>query len=349
MTTDAIITAVDYVNELEEAEKEAQEALPGDPSKCFYELGYVRQRVYSCITCSEAKGSDVGVCYGCFVSCHTDHEFHELYFRRAFKCDCGTSKTINSSCQISSIERDPINELNHYNDNFKGVYCVCHKAYIENAEDQEMYQCYVCEDWYHEKCIDMPKSLDFENYLCENCIAHHPFLSSYISNSVITMNLQEFIGDCIYQQLKDTSVTKTVENVGNCLSEDTVSTKTNILKDKISNGTPNHMELLNQLKESNFKGALLLDSWQKSFCQCENCLQMYSNQKISFIIENEENIEPIPDTNPQTSIEAGLEKLQQIDRGKALDGIKHYNNLKDDLKTYLETFSSKHYIYIEFV
>ncbi|KAJ2994090.1 hypothetical protein HDV02_001867 [Globomyces sp. JEL0801] len=236
MTTDAIITAVDYVNELEEAEKEAQEALPGDPSKCFYEL-------------------------------------------------------------------DPINELNHYNDNFKGVYCVCHKAYIENAEDQEMYQCYVCEDWYHEKCIDMPKSLDFENYLCENCIAHHPFLSSYISNSVITMNLQEFIGDCIYQQLKDTSVTKTVENVGNCLSEDTVSTKTNVLKDKISNGTPNHMELLNQLKESTFKA--------------------------------------------QTSIEAGLEKLQQIDRGKALDGIKHYNNLKDDLKTYLETFSKANAVVTE--
>jgi hypothetical protein len=62
--SDQFVTAVEYVEMIDELEKEAADLLPGDPSKCFYDHGYVRQHIYSCITCR--KGDEfVGVCYGC--------------------------------------------------------------------------------------------------------------------------------------------------------------------------------------------------------------------------------------------------------------------------------------------
>lgn len=44
-----------------------------------------------------------------------------------------------------------MNELNSYNHNFRGTYCTCGRPYPdpEDAVDDEMIQCVVCEDWYH--------------------------------------------------------------------------------------------------------------------------------------------------------------------------------------------------------
>lgn len=56
-------------------------------------------------------------------------------------------------------EKDPLNQRNIYNDNFKGIFCVCKKPYPPevNEDDEEknedlfedMVQCQICEDWFH--------------------------------------------------------------------------------------------------------------------------------------------------------------------------------------------------------
>lgn len=34
-----------------------------------------------------------GVCYGCSLRCHLQHEIEELFFKRGFRCDCGTPRS----------------------------------------------------------------------------------------------------------------------------------------------------------------------------------------------------------------------------------------------------------------
>ena len=48
----ATLTAVDYIQNQEELEKEARELMPYDPNECTYEMGELRQPLFACLTCS---------------------------------------------------------------------------------------------------------------------------------------------------------------------------------------------------------------------------------------------------------------------------------------------------------
>lgn len=50
-------------------------------------------------------------------------------------------------------EKDVLNELNQYSQNFQGLYCTCQRPYPDpdNDDDDTMVQCAVCEDWFHSK------------------------------------------------------------------------------------------------------------------------------------------------------------------------------------------------------
>lgn len=43
------------------------------------------------------------------------------------------------------------NDVNIYNQNFKGLYCICQRPYPDSDNTDEMIQCVVCEDWFHSK------------------------------------------------------------------------------------------------------------------------------------------------------------------------------------------------------
>lgn len=45
------------------------------------------------------------------------------------------------------------NDRNVYNQNFKGLYCICQRPYPDSENTDEMVQCIVCEDWYHSKVL----------------------------------------------------------------------------------------------------------------------------------------------------------------------------------------------------
>lgn len=53
---------------------------------------------------------------------------------------------------IKQTKLEP-NDLNVYNQNFKGLYCICQRPYPDPDSDNtdEMVQCIVCEDWFHSK------------------------------------------------------------------------------------------------------------------------------------------------------------------------------------------------------
>ena len=33
-----------------------------------------------------------GICLGCMIHCHENHEIHELYQKVDFRCDCGNGR-----------------------------------------------------------------------------------------------------------------------------------------------------------------------------------------------------------------------------------------------------------------
>jgi hypothetical protein len=51
-------------------------------------------------------------------------------------------------------EKDKDNNANAYNHNFEGLYCICNKTFDPSSKQEEtMYQCTICEDWFHPSCL----------------------------------------------------------------------------------------------------------------------------------------------------------------------------------------------------
>ncbi|CDK29548.1 unnamed protein product [Kuraishia capsulata CBS 1993] len=178
MSSDSI-TAVDYLRQQLALEKEAREHMPYDPNVCTYVLGPLKQQVYACLDCLEKdNGVLSGICYSCSVQCHSTHTLVELFTKRNFTCDCGTTRMkSNGACCLrtklpgsrrnssgidsKSTVRQPAEDVpslsNVYNHNFKGVFCSCEKVYNPVQETGNMVQCAlgdVCgEDWFHDECL----------------------------------------------------------------------------------------------------------------------------------------------------------------------------------------------------
>ncbi|RLV95389.1 Protein mlo2 [Spathaspora sp. JA1] len=174
------VTAVDFITNQVRLEREARELMPYDPNECTYTKGELRQPIFACLTCSAENANEpIGVCYSCSIQCHSSHDIVELFTKRGFVCDCGTTKmakTTNGACKLrrksensrrlsfgssSGVELElPAEDIpgsNSYNQNYKGTFCSCKQPYNPAEETGDMLQCYFgfeCgEDWYHDRCI----------------------------------------------------------------------------------------------------------------------------------------------------------------------------------------------------
>ncbi|OQU97639.1 hypothetical protein CLAIMM_03537 [Cladophialophora immunda] len=182
-------TASDFIDQQLALEADAREVLPYKFDKCTNILGPLRQNVFACLTCSPPPASaaqvytPAGVCYACSISCHGEHTLVELFSRRDFVCDCGTSRLPSTSpCTLRS---DPVtgnrgvhsqepHKGNRYNHNFQNRFCACGEEYDAETEKGTMFQCLGLgtvdsggcgEDWYHPECLmglprDWYKSVD---------------------------------------------------------------------------------------------------------------------------------------------------------------------------------------------
>jgi E3 ubiquitin-protein ligase UBR7 len=170
-------TATDFINEQLALEASAREVLPYKFDKCTNILGPLRQNVFACLTCSPPPASaaqvyiPAGVCYACSISCHGEHHLVELFSRRNFVCDCGTTRMTNTSpCTLRSdpvsgrrgVHSQKAHEGNHYNQNFQNKFCACGEEYDAEKEKGTMFQCLGLgtvetggcgEDWYHPECL----------------------------------------------------------------------------------------------------------------------------------------------------------------------------------------------------
>lgn len=168
------VTAQDYIHDQLELEREARRIMPFEPEECTFTMGEIRQSVFACLTCAK-DNQPIGVCYSCSIQCHSTHELVELFSKRNYVCDCGTTK-MKHACSLrvrdrtaqppmlkrrDSIVEYPAEDIpslsNNYNQNYSGLFCSCKNQYNPLEETGNMIQCYfgaVCgEDWFHEDCI----------------------------------------------------------------------------------------------------------------------------------------------------------------------------------------------------
>lgn len=111
------------------------------------------------------------MCYSCSISCHGEHTLVELFNKRNFVCDCGTTRLPSSS--LCSLRSDPKTGAkgvhseepapgNKYNHNFQNRFCGCAEVYDADKEMGTMFQCIGLgtaetggcgEDWWHPECL----------------------------------------------------------------------------------------------------------------------------------------------------------------------------------------------------
>ncbi|KAG2216220.1 hypothetical protein INT45_014192, partial [Circinella minor] len=302
---DPILTAVDIVDQQQKLEKEAQQVLPGKFEKCTFDQGYIRQALYSCKTCYPEEKDLAGFCYSCSIACHADHELFELFPKRHFRCDCGLVKkrgdTPFSFCCTLNDNKEP-NLENKYNHNFRGRYCRCDKDYDPDQEDGTMYQCVICEDWFHDRCIgEIPSELeDFESYFCFDCTKKHSFLiqnpNHWISLGISNGN------EKIHQWMTTHSTTGQKRKLDQIDMDDTIHD--NHEMNKKSKEEPTDV-----LKQS------------------------------SSLCKREETFEPEEDEDAGKSLmDVGMEHMMRMDRVQAMESIMAYTTLSSQIKDFLQKF-----------
>uniref|UniRef100_A0A1I8A5G1 UBR-type domain-containing protein n=1 Tax=Steinernema glaseri TaxID=37863 RepID=A0A1I8A5G1_9BILA len=288
-----------------------------DEKVCTYPEGNKkRQAIYACVTCRKDPNDMAGICYGCSLNCHGDHELVELYTKRNFCCDCGNSKFANK-CTLYE-EKIPLNKRNAYNHNFLGRYCVCDKPYpLEEGDPDfnvEMVQCVICEDWYHMKHITDAEdrlSLVGGEMICRPCAQKVPFVQFYFENLAKLKVAEASSSKCLLTDWNKPEVYKAVE---------------------FPNG-----------------------QWRKLLCKCNSCEKMYDDLHCEYLLDEEDTMETYEKAAREAAEKAGgndkegPEKYDEqivqhlVDtagRDQAIDIFEGYNHLKAELGKYFSSLEA---------
>jgi E3 ubiquitin-protein ligase UBR7 len=106
------------------------------------------------------------------VQCHGEHTLVEIFNKRGFVCDCGTTRfpdmapcTLRLNVETGTkggVKGEERNESNVYNQNFRNRFCGCECDYDPYKQRGTMFQCLGLgthetggcgEDWWHPGCI----------------------------------------------------------------------------------------------------------------------------------------------------------------------------------------------------
>lgn len=84
------------------------------------------------------------------------------------------------------------------------------------------------------------------------------------------------------------------------------------------------------------------DDWRKQLCKCPDCLKMYEEEKITFLIDLEDPTKIYEEKGKQSdrpsAYMASLEALGSLPHVNRINAISGYNQMKDKLFEFLQTF-----------
>ncbi|CAO4361207.1 unnamed protein product [Caenorhabditis nigoni] len=277
-----------------------------DPNVCTFPEGYKpRQTVFACITCTPAPQM-AGVCYGCSLNCHDGHEIVELYTKRKFRCDCGNPKFgAEKKCTLYE-EKPKENEFNVYNHNYHGKFCTCDAYYPDDAHGFELYQCEICEDWYHDSHTPS-KSIRYETELepeekepaaaiCAGCIKKIPFVA----------HIPE--GKDVFCHSKLTSEQLIVPE-----------------------------ELANM--------SIMVSHFRERLCKCSGCTRVYDLADCEFLLDNEDDMATFEDeARKKVASEQKTEgeEMRELVKEVGMDGARvFYEGLNEFKRKFAEFVNKK--------
>uniref|UniRef100_A0A8C1SYM6 Putative E3 ubiquitin-protein ligase UBR7 n=1 Tax=Cyprinus carpio TaxID=7962 RepID=A0A8C1SYM6_CYPCA len=347
---EATVSLVDVLEEDEELENEASAVLGGsDSEKCSYPEGYVkRQALYACNTCTPKGGEPAGICLACSYKCHEGHDLFELYTKRNFRCDCGNDKFGEMECKLFA-DKEKVNSGNKYSHNFFGLYCTCDRPYPDPEDEvpDEMIQCIVCEDWFHGRhlgCV-VPDCVELQEMICESCMNKTPFLWNYaICNMKIsaTLTLKRAKG------IKSNSVQ--VNGTSACKRKHPEETEGSSEEGSCSGCRLREMK--SSGKSRTLQGAVFWPSaWRTKLCTCTDCKVLYADAGVSFLTDEMDTVLAYENKGKSTeqAEQAGgaegrdplMSALNNLNRVQQLEIIHEYNDMKTELKDYLQRFAAE--------
>ena len=259
------------------------------------------------------------------------YELVELYTKRNFRCDCGTSRMTNK-CKLEPNKE--VNTKNRYNQNFLGLYCVCHRPYPdpEDNTDDVMIQCVVCEDWLHGRHLNMgdtglPEESSYSEMICFECVEKLDFLHSYAGLSVDKVKKAEEAPD----QVIDVAV------ADDCKCDDDKEFKERTKDTDKCKLKTNSDKIVTSM--------FFPDKWRSSLCQCPACTSLYSDLHVEFLTDEADTVASYEAQakevrKEQNTVDKGMEALGQMDRVKQVEAIAGYNNMKQNLMEYLSKFAN---------
>ncbi|KAG7466300.1 hypothetical protein MATL_G00163380 [Megalops atlanticus] len=359
-----VLSLVDVLEEDEELENEVLAVLgSSDPEKCSYPQGYVkRQALYACSTCTPTGVEPAGVCLACSYKCHEGHDLFELYTKRNFRCDCGNGKFEEFKCKLYP-DKDKVNTRNKYDHNFSGLYCTCDRPYPD-PEDQvadEMIQCIVCEDWFHSRHLgcELAECVELQEMVCESCMNKAPFLWTYATHlAVPPVTRVSFCKGEVEVNVEEDDAAKEEEEKGG--EEPSTIINSEEEEKATANGTTGskrtHQEMegsgpecrLKELKEKGLErareGAVFWPyDWRSKLCTCISCKRTYVEAGVPFLLDESDTI--LAHENRGRAEHEGsdplISVLNKLDRVQQLEIIYEYNDMKAELKDYLQGFAAE--------
>uniref|UniRef100_A0A3Q1JCR7 UBR-type domain-containing protein n=1 Tax=Anabas testudineus TaxID=64144 RepID=A0A3Q1JCR7_ANATE len=342
MSEEQTVSLVDVLEEDEELEEEASAVLAGsDADHCSYPQGYVkRQALYACNTCTPKGGEPAGMCLACSYTCHEGHELFELYTKRNFRCDCGNGKFTELQCKLHPV-KDEVNSMNKYSQNFFGLYCTCNRPYPDPDDQDEMIQCVMCEDWLHSRhlgCV-VPDSVELQEMICESCMNKNPFLWTYAAHLAVP-------GEAV-QVKEETGADSIFTDQQPIINQvDDVTEPTFKRRREEAESSCRLEELHSSGQKRVQSGAVFWPStWRSKLCSCNSC-QRLSQAGLSFLLDESDTVfayEKKGKNNEQK--EKGndplMSALDNLNRVQQLEIIHGYNDMKTELKDFLQRFAAE--------
>ncbi|KAK7133057.1 hypothetical protein R3I94_015066 [Phoxinus phoxinus] len=368
---EATVSLVDVLEEDEELENEASAVLGGsDSEKCSYPEGHVkRQALYACNTCTPKGGEPAGICLACSYKCHEGHDLFELYTKRNFRCDCGNDKFGEMECKLFA-DKEKVNSGNKYSHNFFGLYCTCDRPYPDPEDEvaDEMIQCIVCEDWLHGRHLGcaVPDCVELQEMICESCMNKTPFLWNYAAHIAVTpitkVSPCKGEGDVKVEVENDEEKIKN-ESLKNPVDEKVQVNGTSACKRKHQEEAEGSREegscsgcRLSEMKASGRsrapQGAVFWPSaWRTTLCSCSDCKILYADTGVCFLTDEMDTVLAYENKGKSTeqAEQAGraegrdplMSALNSLNRVQQLEIIHEYNDMKTELKDYLQRFAAE--------
>ena len=83
---------------------------------------------------------------------------------------------------------------------------------------------------------------------------------------------------------------------------------------------------------------LLHNTWRQQLCKCENYLNMYAEEGVSFLTDMEDTVQVYEEKGKAVAMQDEADALNSLDRVPLMEAINGYNDLKNHLIEYLKKF-----------